>query len=107
MNTRPPRDGTNGKHGDRLEQAAKHAATRVRTGRENPEPSLGTRLGQIGILGWTIVLPTLFCLLFGRWLDRLAGTRVFFSAPLLMIGAGIGLWSAWRWMRRQQRKDRD
>jgi ATP synthase protein I len=26
---------------------------------------------------------------------------VFFSAPLLMIGAAFGLWSAWKWMHRQ------
>jgi len=28
---------------------------------------------------------------------------VFFSAPLLMIGAAFGLWSAWKWMHRQTR----
>jgi ATP synthase protein I len=39
----------------------------------------------------------------GHWLDRTFGTRVFFSAPLLMIGAAIGFWSAWKWMHRQQR----
>jgi ATP synthase protein I len=37
----------------------------------------------------------------GHWLDRHFGTRVFFSAPLLMVGAGVGLWSAWKWMHRQ------
>ncbi|WP_425605834.1 AtpZ/AtpI family protein [Paraburkholderia translucens] len=114
MTTRPPAgeadrqaDGEPGEAGDRVAQAAQRAASRARTGRANPEPSLGARLGQIGILGWTIVLPILLCLLLGRWLDRLAGTRVFFAAPLLMIGAGIGLWSAWRWMHRQERRDRD
>ncbi|RZF27500.1 AtpZ/AtpI family protein [Paraburkholderia sp. UYCP14C] len=93
--------------GDRVAQAAQRAASRERAARANPEPSLGARLGQIGILGWTIVLPILLGLALGRWLDRVAGTRVFFAAPLLMIGAGIGLWSAWRWMHRQQRRDRD
>lgn len=104
MTTQPPPGKDDG---DRVAGAAKRAATRDATGRKEPEPSLGARLGQIGILGWTIVLPTLLCLALGRWLDRLAGTRVFFSAPLLMIGAAIGLWSAWRWMHRQQGRDRD
>jgi ATP synthase protein I len=104
MTTRPPPDKNDG---DRVAGAAQRAAKRDATGRNEPEPSLGARLAQIGILGWTIVLPTLLCLALGRWLDRLAGTRVFFSAPLLMIGAAIGLWSAWRWMHRQQRRDRD
>lgn len=86
---------------DRVEHAARQAARRERAGREEPEPSLGARLGQIGILGWTIVVPTLLGLALGHWLDRYFGTRVFFSAPLLMIGAGVGLWSAWKWMHRQ------
>jgi ATP synthase protein I len=83
---------------DRLARAAKIAVAREEESRADPEPSLGTRLGQIGILGWTIVVPTLLCLFLGRWLDRSFGTGIFFSAPLLMIGAAFGFWSAWRWM---------
>jgi ATP synthase protein I len=86
---------------DRLAGAAQRAAEREAEGRRDPEPSLGARLGQIGVLGWAIVLPTLLCLFFGRWLDRNFGTGIFFSAPLLMVGAAIGFWSAWRWMHRQ------
>ncbi|WP_369292530.1 AtpZ/AtpI family protein [Burkholderia pseudomallei] len=73
----------------------------------DPEPSLGRRLAQIGVLGWTIVAPTLAALALGRWLDRMFATRVFFSAPLLMLGAALGLWLAWRWMKAQQHGDRD
>jgi ATP synthase protein I len=86
---------------DRLAGAARHAVERAAAGRADPEPSLGARLGQIGVLGWAIVVPTLLFLLLGRWLDRSFGTGIFFSAPLLMVGAAIGLWSAWRWMHRQ------
>jgi ATP synthase protein I len=89
---------------DRVAHAARQAALREREARDEPEPSLGARLGQIGILGWTIVVPTLLALAFGHWLDRYFGTGVFFSAPLLMIGAGVGLWSAWKWMHRQTRR---
>jgi ATP synthase protein I len=87
--------------------AARHAAERDSRGQADPEPSLGSRLGQIGILGWAIVLPTLMGLALGHWLDRTFGTRVFFSAPLLMIGAMIGFWSAWKWMHRQHRGHHD
>jgi ATP synthase protein I len=86
---------------DRLALAAQRAVERDAAGRADPEPSLGARLGQIGVLGWTIVVPTLLFLFLGRWLDRSFGTGIFFSAPLLMVGAAIGLWSAWRWMHRQ------
>ncbi|HYS64310.1 MAG TPA: AtpZ/AtpI family protein [Paraburkholderia sp.] len=88
---------------DQVADAARQAAERSSRGREEPEPSLGSRLGQIGILGWAVVLPTLIGLALGHWLDRTFGTGVFFSAPLLMIGAAVGFWSAWKWMHRQQR----
>ncbi|ABE35974.1 F0F1-ATPase subunit family protein [Paraburkholderia xenovorans LB400] len=88
---------------ERLAHAARQARTRERRARDEPEPSLGNRLGQIGILGWSIVIPTLLGLAIGHWLDRHFGTGVFFSAPLLMIGAAFGLWSAWKWMHRQTR----
>ncbi|HVJ32725.1 MAG TPA: AtpZ/AtpI family protein [Terriglobia bacterium] len=88
-------------HSDGIGKAAERAAERAKRAREEPEPSLGVRLGQIGILGWTIVVPTLIGIFLGRWLDRQFATGIFFSAPLLMIGAAIGFWSAWKWMHRQ------
>jgi ATP synthase protein I len=91
----------NGADLDRLAQAAQTAAERDAEGRADPEPSLGARLGQIGVLGWTIIVPTLLFLFLGRWLDRIFGSGIFFSAPMLMAGAAIGFWSAWRWMHRQ------
>ncbi|MCB2072640.1 MAG: AtpZ/AtpI family protein [Novosphingobium sp.] len=84
-----------------MAEAARQAARRAEQGRHDPEPSLGARLGQIGVLGWMIVVPTLLALLLGRWLDQRLATGIFFSAPALMIGAALGLWMAWRWMHRQ------
>lgn len=86
---------------DRLAWATRRAIARDVEGHVDPEPSLGARFGQIGVLGWTIIVPTLLCLFLGRWLDRTLGTGIFFSAPLLMAGAAVGFWSAWRWMHRQ------
>lgn len=93
---KPPR------HSDRqLGEAARAALRRERQARLDPEPSLGRRLGQIGLLGWVIVIPLLLGLLLGRWLDRLLDSGVLFSAAAVFAGACLGLWSAWRWMHRQ------
>lgn len=86
---------------DPMAQAARQASDRERAGRADPEPSLGARLGQIGVLGWMVVLPMLALLMLGRWLDRHFGTGIFFSAPLLMVGAAIGFILAWRWMHKR------
>lgn len=83
---------------DPLAHVARRAVELAARGREIPEPSLGARLGQIGVLGWMIVIPMLLALFAGRWLDRTLQTNVFFSGSLLMVGAAIGFRSAWKWM---------
>ncbi|MGN6284979.1 MAG: AtpZ/AtpI family protein [Afipia sp.] len=65
------------------------------------EASVARFVGQIGILGWMIVTPTLVGLFIGRWLDRTFGSGIFWSAALLLVGVTAGFWSAWRWMHRQ------
>ena len=60
--------------------------------------SVARRLAQIGVLGWIIVSPMLAGLFFGRWLDARFGTGLFWTAPLLMVGLGLGGWFAWKWM---------
>jgi len=63
------------------------------------EPSVARRLAQIGVLGWIIVTPMLVGVFVGRWLDRSLGTGIFWTAPLLMVGLGLGCWFAWRWIK--------
>lgn len=65
------------------------------------EPSLVRFIGQIGVLGWIIVVPTLIGLFIGRWLDHKFGSGIFWSAPLLLVGVVVGCWSGWRWMQKQ------
>ena len=83
---------------DRLAEAARRA--RTRDADQQAEPSLGARLGQIGVLGWMIVVPTLLGAVVGHAADRYLGTGIFFSAPLIMLGAVLGFWSAGKWMHR-------
>jgi ATP synthase protein I len=71
---------------------------RVRRGRREGDPSVARRLGQIGVLGWIIVTPMLIGVFAGRWLDSTFNSGLFWTAPLLLIGAVLGCWSAWRWM---------
>ncbi|MFI0396106.1 AtpZ/AtpI family protein [Paracoccus jiaweipingae] len=86
---------------DRTQAAARRAERRAQEARDNPEPSLARRFGQIGVLGWIIVGPTLLGLLGGRWLDLRLGSGIMLAAAGLMLGAGLGLWLAIRWMGQQ------
>jgi ATP synthase protein I len=83
---------------DPLVKGVRLHGDRVRRGQREGDPSVARRLAQIGVLGWIIVTPMLIGIFTGRWLDRLFHSSLFWTAPLLMLGAIIGCWSAWRWM---------
>ena len=80
-------------------------AVRLRTRRHERrrrerDASFASYLGQAGVLGWTIVTPSLVGLFLGRWLDHRLGSGVFWTAPLMLLGLAFGCWSAWKWMSR-------
>ncbi|MFP1632398.1 AtpZ/AtpI family protein [Zhengella sp. ZM62] len=84
-----------------LAEAARKSRARDEAGARDPEPSLARRFGQIGVLGWVIVGPTLLGVVIGGWLDRLLGSGITLSAALTLMGAALGLWLALRWMNEQ------
>ncbi|MDQ2878234.1 MAG: AtpZ/AtpI family protein [Pseudomonadota bacterium] len=63
------------------------------------DDSVARRLAQIGVLGWITVIPMLIGIGAGRWLDARFQSGIFWTAPLLMLGAALGCWSAWRWIK--------
>jgi ATP synthase protein I len=94
--TRGPRDDDN-----HLLSSIRLRADREQRSQREGEPSFGGYLAQVGVLGWTIVVPTLLGVFLGRWLDRRLGTGIFWTGPLLIVGLTIGCWGAWRWMHRR------
>lgn len=86
---------------DRITDAARRASQRETGAAQDPEPSLGRRFAQIGVLGWIIVGPILLGVFLGGWLDRLLGSGITLAAALTMLGAALGLWLALRWMHDQ------
>lgn len=86
--------------GNHLIAKVRQERERQREWHEHGAPSLARHIGQIGVLGWMVVTPTLLGVLGGRWLDHTFRTGAFWTAPLVMVGAAIGLWSAWKWMQR-------
>ena len=83
---------------DPLVQGVRRQADRNRRWQREGDPSVARRLAQIGVLGWIIVVPMLVGVFAGRWLDRTFHSGLFWTAPLLLLGAVLGCWSAWRWM---------
>ncbi len=99
MNTEPTE--SKAAEEDGMTAAVREQRERQREWTREGEPSMARYVGQIGVLGWIIVAPTLIGLFIGRWLDHRLGTGIFWSAPLMGLGLILGCWSAWKWMHKQ------
>jgi ATP synthase protein I len=86
-------------HDDKLVQNVKLRSERHRRWLREGDPTVARRLAQIGVLGWIIVVPMLLGMFTGRWLDHRLHSGLFWTAPLLLVGLGLGCWSAWKWMK--------
>lgn len=80
---------------DGLDEAVKTRRDRRELWQRQGERSLGRNLAMIGVLGWTIVTPTLIGIFLGRWLDRIFASGIFWTLGLLFAGLAVGCWLAW------------
>ena len=92
--TYPPDNG-----GDHLKDAVRTRRERRARSQREGEPSLGQNLAMIGVLGWTVVVPTLLGIFLGRWLDRQFGMGLFWTLGLLVAGLTLGCTLAWQKIR--------
>lgn len=78
-----------------LEGAVRTRRERRNRQKRGEERSVGQNLSMIGVLGITIVTPTLMGIFLGRWLDRELGPGVFWTLGLLVAGLVLGCALAW------------
>lgn len=83
---------------ERLKRAVRKRQERRELWQREGERSLGQNLAMIGVLGWTIVMPTLLGIFAGRWLDRTFQSGIFWTLGLLIAGLAAGCAFAWRRM---------
>ncbi len=75
-----------------------------------PGRSVWMGLGTMGIVGWSVSVPTLLGLILGYWLDKHYVSTVSWTLNLLIVGLLIGCLSAWHWVSKEDRdmhKDED
>ena len=94
---------------DRTEFGQKVGATAARKlrARRNSTPGVWFGLGMMGLIGWSVAVPTLLGAALGIWIDnRHPGSRSW-TLMLLIIGLVIGCLNAWHWVDREDRKMRE
>ncbi|MGA8089257.1 MAG: AtpZ/AtpI family protein [Terracidiphilus sp.] len=82
-------------------------AARKLKARRNPTQGVWLGLGMMGLIGWSVVVPTLLGAALGIWLDnRHPGTHSW-TLMLLVIGLAIGCLNAWHWVAKEDKAMRD
>jgi len=79
------------------------AALKLRA-RRNATPGVWSGLGMMGLVGWSVVVPTLLGAALGLWLDqRYPGGRSW-TLALLVGGLAVGCLNAWHWVAKEDRE---
>ncbi|PKH03958.1 F0F1 ATP synthase subunit [Psychromonas sp. MB-3u-54] len=81
--------------------------TRKMHARRNPTPGMWFGLGMMGLIGWSVVVPTLLGLALGLWLDSHSSGPRSWTLALLVAGLILGCFNAWYWVDKEQQAMRD
>jgi ATP synthase protein I len=82
-------------------QIGAKAARKLKAQRQSV-PGIWFGLGMMGLIGWSVAIPTLLGASLGLWLDRHYAGSHSWTLALLVAGLVLGCWNAWHWVAREQ-----
>ena len=82
-------------------------AARKLKAQRHSTPGVWSGLGMMGLIGWSVVVPTLLGAALGIWLDKHYSGKHPWTLALLMAGLAIGCWNAWLWVAKEDQAMRE
>lgn len=82
-------------------------ATRKLKARRNSTQGVWFGLGMMGLIGWSVAIPTLLGAALGIWLDKHDPGGRSWTLALLVAGLTIGCLNAWFWVSKEDKAMRD
>ena len=90
-----------------LGKAIGSKAERKLKARRDAGQGVWSGLGMMGLVGWSVAIPTLGGAALGFWLDRHYPGGRSWTLALLVAGLAIGCLNAWHWVSREDQAMRD
>ena len=87
------------------EQVGVKAARKIKA--RNSTQGVWFGLGMMGLVGWSVVVPTLLGAALGIWLDKHHPGKHAWTLALLVVGLAIGCFNAWHWVAREEQAMKD
>jgi len=72
-------------------------------GKKKPDPDRKDGflwLQVFGIIGWSVIVPSLLGIGLGIWIDRSFRTKFSFTLMLMFGGLMLGCFNAWNWLKK-------
>ena len=82
-------------------------AARKLKARRKVRPVVWSGLGMMGLIGWSVVVPTLLGAGLGVWLDEHHPGKHAWTLALLMAGLALGCLNAWHWVTKEDKAMRE
>lgn len=87
-------------------QVGAKAARKLRA-RRTQRTGVWFGLGMMGLIGWSVAIPTLLGAGLGIWLDRTYPGGRSWTLALLVAGLAAGCLNAWLWVAREEKAMRE
>ncbi len=84
-------------------QVGEKAARKLKAQRHVTQ-TVWSGLGMMGLIGWSVAVPTLLGAALGLWVDKHYSGSNSWTLMLLAIGLGLGCVNAWRWVAKEDRE---
>ncbi len=82
----------------KFSREVKSQATLKRKAQRDGKRSIWFGLGMSGLVGWSVIVPTVIGAAAGVWIDNNYPSRFSWTLMLLLLGLVVGCLSAWRWV---------
>lgn len=92
-----------GREPDLSQRVGVRAARKLKAQRRGTQ-TVWSGLGMIGLVGWSVVVPTLAGAALGVWLDQHVPMKHSWTLMLLFIGLIIGCVNAWYWVDKEDKE---
>lgn len=88
---------------DRFAETVRRKEERRLRARREGDRSVWFGLGMMGMVGWSVGIPTVLGVAAGLWADRTFGGRYSWTLMGLLLGVLVGCLSAWYWIQRNRK----
>jgi ATP synthase protein I len=85
------------------QQVGSMAARKLRAQRHVTK-TIWSGLGMMGLVGWSVAVPTLLGAALGVWIDRHYPGEHSWALALLTIGLALGCYNAWHWVTKEDKE---